>query len=79
MNQDGVGKGYDIQQLKMVREIVSIPLIASGGAGSKEHFWEVFQKTGVDGALAAGIFHRGEITIPQLKEYLINMGGNIRR
>jgi len=70
MNQDGVRKGYDIAQLETVREQCGVPLIASGGAGAKKHFLQVFQKARVDGALAASVFHSGEIPIPDLKEYL---------
>lgn len=70
MNQDGVGRGYDLAQLQSVSKNITIPLIASGGAGSMEHFLEVFTKTNVDGALAAGIFHREEVSIVDLKAYL---------
>jgi imidazole glycerol-phosphate synthase subunit HisF len=71
MNQDGVRKGYDIKQLKAVRSVISIPLIASGGAGDRQHFADVFAEAGVDGALAAGVFHSGAIKIGDLKTYLI--------
>ena len=70
MNQDGVGKGYDIPQLKALREVLTIPLIASGGAGTTQHFIDVFQQAHVDGALAAGVFHRKEIAIGDLKQAL---------
>jgi len=70
MNQDGVKNGYDIVQLQQVRQQLHIPLIASGGAGCSEHFAEVFKAAGVDGALAASIFHTGEISITQLKQFL---------
>jgi imidazole glycerol-phosphate synthase subunit HisF len=70
MGSDGVGRGYDLVQLQKVRELVSVPLIASGGAGKREHFADVFQICGVDGALAAGVFHRGEIEIRNLKNFL---------
>jgi cyclase len=70
MNQDGVRNGYDIEQLAMVQERCSVPLVASGGAGSMQDFESVFQKTGVSGALAASVFHSGEIEIPDLKQYL---------
>ncbi|GAA5188379.1 imidazole glycerol phosphate synthase subunit HisF [Ferrimonas gelatinilytica] len=71
MNQDGVRQGYDIAQLKAVREVCSVPLIASGGAGTPQHFAEVFQQARVDGALAASVFHKGIIPIPELKQFLL--------
>jgi len=70
MNADGVRQGYDIGQLAAVRAVTRVPLIASGGAGTPEHFAEVFQKAQVDGALAASVFHTGAIGIPELKSYL---------
>jgi cyclase len=78
MNQDGVRKGYDRVQLKKVREATSIPLIASGGAGEKAHFLDVFRDSRVDGALAASVFHSGDLPIPDLKKYLIASGVEIR-
>lgn len=70
MNQDGVRQGYDIAQLRQVRTICSVPLIASGGAGAKEHFTDVFRLAHVDGALAASVFHTAAIHIGELKQYL---------
>ena len=70
MASDGVRRGYDIAQLLRVREVCRVPLIASGGAGSMEHFSEVFSEAGVDGALAASVFHTAAIAIPDLKRYL---------
>lgn len=70
MNADGVRQGYDIEQLAAVRAVTRVPLIASGGAGTPEHFAEVFRKAQVDGALAASVFHTGAIGIPELKSYL---------
>jgi cyclase len=70
MASDGVRGGYDIAQLSRVREVCRVPLIASGGAGSMEHFSEVFSEAGVDGALAASVFHTAAIAIPDLKRYL---------
>jgi cyclase len=70
MNQDGVRNGYDIEQLAMVQERCSVPLVASGGAGTMQDFESVFRKTGASGALAASVFHSGEITIPVLKQFL---------
>jgi len=79
MNQDGVRKGYDIEQLTAVREICNVPLIASGGAGIMQHFHHVFEQAGVDGALAASVFHSAEIPIPDLKGYLADKQVQIRR
>ena len=70
MDQDGVRDGYDTEQLRRVRELCSVPLIASGGAGVMEHFAEVFRVAGVDGALAASVFHSAEINIGDLKRFL---------
>ena len=72
MNEDGVRKGYDIEQLARVRAVCQVPLIASGGAGAMEHFSEVFIRADVDGALAASVFHSAAIPIPALKKYLID-------
>lgn len=71
MNQDGVKRGYDIAQLQLVRKVCAVPLIASGGAGSLQHFEDVFRTTGVDGALAASVFHSGDIHIGDLKSALV--------
>lgn len=70
MNQDGVKQGYDVKQLSTIRAMTSIPLIASGGAGNMQHFKEVFEKSNVDGTLAASVFHSNEIEIHLLKQYL---------
>jgi cyclase len=70
MNRDGVRSGYDLQQLKIMRDVTQLPLIASGGAGNMQHFFEVFNETGVNGALAASVFHRRLIEIPELKQFL---------
>jgi cyclase len=78
MNQDGVRQGYDIAQLKQVRAISSVPLIASGGAGTMEHFATVFSDAGVDGALAASVFHSSAIHIGTLKGFLRNAGIEVR-
>lgn len=78
INQDGMRQGYDIVQLKALRQLLAIPLIASGGAGSPEHFRNVFLEADVDGALAASVFHSGAILIPQLKTYLSTNGIPIR-
>ncbi|KYB79468.1 hypothetical protein AGQ49_25255 [Salmonella enterica subsp. enterica] len=70
MGADGVRGGYDIEQLRAVRTRCRVPLIASGGAGAVEHFIAVFREADVDGALAASVFHGGEIRIPELKARL---------
>lgn len=70
MSQDGVRAGYDLKQLKLIREVCNVPLIASGGAGNIEHFAEVFNTCDVDGALAATIFHNKTVSISNLKNYL---------
>ena len=70
MDHDGTKAGFDISLLKSVNDQIHIPLIASGGAGNIDHFTEVFLKTGVDAALAATVFHYGEILIPDLKQEL---------
>jgi cyclase len=78
MNSDGTKSGFSIGITREVSENVNIPVIASGGAGTIEHFWEVFVKTPCSAALAASIFHFGEISIPELKEYLSGRGINVR-
>jgi cyclase len=70
MNSDGTKKGFAIDITNEVSQAVNIPVIASGGAGAKEHFKEVFQRSKASGALAASVFHFGEIPIPELKNYL---------
>jgi cyclase len=70
MASDGVRHGYDLPQLKAVRAVCNVPLIASGGAGAPAHFADVFNQANVDGALAASVFHSGNIAIPDLKRYL---------
>ena len=78
MNQDGMRQGYDLAQLKLVRAVLHIPLVASGGAGTIAHFNDAFRLAGVDGALAASVFHKGTIKIPVLKQQLIADGLSIR-
>ena len=78
MNKDGVKQGYDIDQLSSIREICTVPLIASGGAGTIQHFIDVFKKTNVDGALAASVFHKSLINIQNLKEELNNSSIEVR-
>jgi cyclase len=78
MNRDGVRRGYDVQHVAAMRDICAIPLIASGGAGAAEDFVRVFQDAGADGALAASIFHSGEVAIGDLKSTLAAAGVEVR-
>lgn len=78
MDEDGVRCGYDIAQLAAARARLSIPLVASGGAGAASHFLEVFEQARVSGALAASVFHTGTLTIPDLKTFLSNSGIEVR-
>ena len=77
MDRDGVRDGYDIEQFQDARAICSTPLIASGGAGQRRHFQEVFH-TGVDGALAASVFHKDRMKIGALKHWLSDQGVEMR-
>lgn len=78
MDQDGVRQGYDLNQLRAARVALSVPLVASGGAGAAEHFRDVFEAADVSGALAASVFHKGVLTIPDLKRSLIAWGIEVR-
>ena len=78
MASDGVRSGYDIEQLSAVREACHVPLIASGGAGTMEHFLEAFRDANVDGALAASVFHYGRLTIAEVKDALRAAGFEVR-
>lgn len=78
IDTDGIKNGFDIDLLKEIADNVSIPIIASGGAGTMEHFKEVFEVKGVDAGLAASIFHFKEIDIKDLKEYLKNNNIKVR-
>ncbi|MDY5657435.1 MAG: imidazole glycerol phosphate synthase subunit HisF [Prevotella sp.] len=78
MNHDGVKNGYANEALRMLADHLSIPVIASGGAGCREHFLDVFTQGHADAALAASVFHFGEIPIPDLKAYLKAEGVNVR-
>ncbi|KAF2314204.1 hypothetical protein GH714_024048 [Hevea brasiliensis] len=75
---DGQGKGFDIDLIKLISDAVSIPVIASSGAGAVEHFSEAFTKTNASAALAAGIFHRKEVPIQSVKEHLLKEGIEVR-
>lgn len=70
MNQDGMRKGYDIEQLASFRRHCTVPLVASGGAGELTHFFDAFDVASIDGALAASVFHSAEINIGDLKQFL---------
>ena len=78
MDADGTKNGFDLPLTKAVAEAVSIPVIASGGAGALEHFYRVLAEAGADAALAASVFHYGEIPIPEVKEFLKQKKVNVR-
>jgi imidazole glycerol-phosphate synthase subunit HisF len=78
MASDGTRVGYDIEQLRQVRALCSVPLVASGGAGAPEHFASAFSDAQVDAALAASVFHSGAILIPELKRALHAQGIEVR-
>jgi cyclase len=77
IDRDGTGDGFDLEMTEIAVNASTVPVIASGGAGRIEHFSEVL-KTGVDAVLAAGVFHRGEISISQVKQAMTNAGAEIR-
>ena len=78
MDSDGVRRGYDLEQLRAVRALCTVPLVASGGAGEPEHFEAAFVEADVDGALAASVFHSGKVPIPELKRFLRERGVEVR-
>ncbi|WP_173915660.1 imidazole glycerol phosphate synthase subunit HisF [Halobacillus sp. Marseille-Q1614] len=78
MNQDGEKTGFDLPLLQAVQDVVTVPVIASGGAGSAEHFYEVFEQVNADAALAASIFHYKETSIQSVKNYLEKKGVVVR-
>ncbi len=78
IDEDGMKNGYDLELLKNITDAVNVPVIASGGAGRPEHFLDAVRYAGVDGILAASVFHFGEIRIEELKRYLIDNGVEIR-
>ncbi|MEZ0469936.1 imidazole glycerol phosphate synthase subunit HisF [Luteimonas salinilitoris] len=78
MDSDGVRRGYDIEQLAAARAVCDVPLVASGGAGTPQHFVEAFREADADGALAASVFHGGAISIMELKRYLRGQGIEVR-
>ncbi|MCR4842607.1 MAG: imidazole glycerol phosphate synthase subunit HisF [Eubacterium sp.] len=79
MDKDGTKSGYDNELNRRVAEAVSVPVIASGGAGAKEHFYDAFEEGAADAALAASLFHFGELEIGDLKEYLAGRGISVRK
>lgn len=78
MNNDGTKEGFALDITQKIAEAVSVPVIASGGAGEKSHFYDVFAQTQATGALAASVFHYGQIPIPELKNYLKNKQISVR-
>ncbi len=78
MDADGTKKGYDLELTRAVSENASVPVIASGGAGELSHFYDAFTKGAADAVLAAGLFHFGDLTIPELKNYLRNRNISVR-
>lgn len=79
MDADGTKAGYDLELTRKIADVVSIPVIASGGAGEKEHFYDVLTEGGADAALAASLFHYKELEIMDLKNYLADRGVSVRR
>ncbi|MBU3191468.1 imidazole glycerol phosphate synthase subunit HisF [Clostridium bowmanii] len=78
MDADGTKEGYDIEFINAITSSVNIPVIASGGCGKIEDFYEVFEKSGADAALVASLFHYKELSIKEVKQYLKNSGVEIR-
>jgi cyclase len=79
MGSDGVRTGYDLDQLRAVRAVCAVPLVASGGAGEAAHFLDAFRDADADAALAASVFHSGALQIPALKDFLHDNGIEVRR
>ncbi len=78
IDRDGTNKGYDFELINQIKSAVSIPVIASSGAGKPQDFVDVFNETGADAALGAGMFHRGDYTVLDVKKYMIEHGLNVR-
>jgi cyclase len=78
MDRDGTKQGYDLELTKAISTTVRIPVIASGGAGSPAHFYEALTAGGADAALAASLFHFGELSIAEIKKYLASRNVNVR-
>ncbi|KAH0538481.1 hypothetical protein FGG08_004930 [Glutinoglossum americanum] len=79
IDKDGTNSGFDLELINEVKDAVKIPVIASSGAGNPSHFEEVFANTSTDAALGAGMFHRGEYTVKQVKEFLVDNGLLVRQ
>jgi glutamine amidotransferase/cyclase len=79
IDRDGTNSGFDLELIAQVKAAVRIPVIASSGAGNPEHFEEVFRETTTDAALGAGMFHRGEYTVQQVKDHLASTGLEVRK
>lgn len=79
IDKDGTNSGFDLELIEQVKKAVKIPVIASSGAGNPGHFEEVFEKTTTDAALGAGMFHRGEYTVKQVKDFLQEKGLVVRQ
>lgn len=79
MDADGTKQGYDVELTRAVAGAVGIPVIASGGAGSPEHFYEALTRGGADAALAASVFHFGELSITEIKKYLASRNVAVRK
>ena len=79
MDRDGTGQGYDLELLRAVSDAVTVPVIASGGAGEPEHFAQALSEGGADAALAASRFHFGELTLRRVKDHLARRGIPVRR
>ena len=79
MDRDGTHEGYDLELLRAVSDAVRLPVVASGGAGNVGHMYDALTQGGADAALAASIFHFGEVSIPDVKEELVAMGLEVRR
>ena len=79
IDEDGMKNGYDISLLKQITDAVDVPVIASGGAGKMEHFYEAIRDANVDAVLAASVFHFGEVSINELKDYLAEKGVAVKR
>ncbi|MDP2044382.1 MAG: HisA/HisF-related TIM barrel protein, partial [Candidatus Omnitrophota bacterium] len=78
MDYDGTKDGYDLELTKAITEKINIPVVASGGAGKLEDFYDVFTKSGADAALAASLFHYQEYSVKQVKDYLKERGVAVR-
>ena len=79
MDCDGTKAGYDLALTRAIADAVSIPVIASGGAGTLKHFYDALTKGGADAALAASLFHYKELEISQVKDYLADRGISVRK